>query len=167
MSIHTTFPAAIVFSDGTIRLITTAAKSWAYTNTNIDRWCEINTVPDYVDFEDSVSQALEDDGFVVRRERQPVFHYRSKRRSWPKSTTSNDGNLIDFLQRIPGQCRDDAMCRANAKHRKRHHDTQESAKRTKKPRKRRQTSEVKQRNSCAMRKGQPRSGNTSKKTKDK
>jgi len=37
MSVHTTFPDAIVFPDGTIRLVTDAAKQWAYTNTNCSR----------------------------------------------------------------------------------------------------------------------------------
>ena len=167
MSSYIVIPDAIVFPDGTIRLVTSAAKSWAYSNTDIKNSCTESTVPDYVDYEDSVAPALEDDGFVVKRDHIPVGHYLSKRRRWPKATISNDGNVIDFLQRIPKQCRDDAMRRAYAKNRKRHHDTQESAKRTRKPRKRRQTPEVKQRNSCAMPKGEPRRGNTSKKTKDK
>lgn len=119
MSIHTIFPDAIVFPDGTIRLVTSAAKQWAYTNTNIDRWCDLSTVPDYVDYEDSVAQALEDDGFVVKREHVPVGHYHSKRRRWPKSTTSNDAKVIDFLQRISKRYRQDAMHRAYGRHRAR------------------------------------------------
>jgi len=90
MSIHTTFPDAIVFPDSTIRLVTRAAKQWAYTNTNINRWCDLSTVPDYVDYEDSVAQALEDNGFALKRERQPVGHYRSKRKTPVKENTSND-----------------------------------------------------------------------------
>ena len=81
MSNHTAFPDAIVFPDGTIRLVTGAAKSWAFTNTNLKNSCTLSTVPDYVDFENSVADSIEEAGFVVRRERQPVGHYRSKRRT--------------------------------------------------------------------------------------
>jgi hypothetical protein len=90
MSNYTIFPDAIVLPDGTIRLVTSVAKHWAYTNTSIDRWCELSTVPDNVDFEDSVARAIETDGFVVKHERQTVFHYRSKRRTSLKTKTSND-----------------------------------------------------------------------------
>ncbi len=121
MSNHTTFPDAIVFPDGTIRLITTAAKQWAYTNTNIDRWCELNTVPDYVGFDHSIAQLMEGKGFVVQWERVPVSHYQSKKRKWPKSTTSSDGNVIKFLEKIPESCRQDAMFRAYGRHKARNH----------------------------------------------
>jgi hypothetical protein len=97
MSVHTIFPDAIVFPDGTIRLVTDAAKQWAYTNTNIDRWCELSTVPDYVDFDNSIAQLMEGKGLVVQWKQIPVSHYRSKRRKWPKSTLNND--TIDFLKR--------------------------------------------------------------------
>lgn len=127
MTIHTTFPDAIVFPDGTIRLVTAAAKSWTYTNTNINGSCKANTIPDYVDSDDSIPQIMEDDGFVLMRERVPVSHYRSKRRSWPKYTMSEDTKVIDFLQRIPKQCREDAMCRAYGRHRQRNHRLQEAA----------------------------------------
>ena len=89
MTIHTIFPDAIVFSDGTIRLVTAAAKSWAYTSTTINRWCEINTVPDYVEYDNSIPQLMENKGFVVVRERMPVSHYRSKRRTSLKVKTSS------------------------------------------------------------------------------
>ena len=99
MSVHTTFPDAIVFPDGTIRLVTDAAKQWAYTNTNIDRWCELSTVPDYVDFDNSIAQLMEGKGLVVQWKQIPVSHYRSKRLKWPKSTVNNDDITIDFLKR--------------------------------------------------------------------
>ena len=101
MTIHTTFPDAIVFPDGTIRLVTDAAKQWAYANTVINGWCKVNTVPDYVDFDDSIPPLMEGKGLVVQWKQMPVSHYRSKRRKWPKSTMNNDA--IDFLPAIPHQ----------------------------------------------------------------
>lgn len=144
MSIQRTFPDAIVFPDGTIRLVTSAAKSWAYSNTEIKGKCTVSTVPDYDAFEDSVAQLMEDMGFVLQRERIPVAHYRSKRRRWPKSTMSNDAKVIDFLQRIPKQCREDAMCRAYGRHRARNWRLmQEAAKK-----KRRQTKSTTEHPKC-------------------
>ena len=100
MSNRTAFPDAIVFPDGTIRLVTSAAKQWAFTNTNIDRWCTASTVPDYVEYDDTVSQLMENKGFVVMREKQPVFHYRSKRRTTAKSSNASedeyDGHRAKF-----------------------------------------------------------------------
>ena len=90
MSNYTTIPDAIVFPDGTIRLVTSAAKQWAYSNTEVKNSCSVSTVPDYVDFEDSIPQMMEDDDLVVKRERQPVFHYRSKRGSSKNKRASND-----------------------------------------------------------------------------
>ena len=101
MSTLTNFPDAIVFPDGTIRLITSAAKSWTFTNTQIGSSCTASTVADYILSEDSVAEAMEDAEFVVKRERQPVGHYRSKRRRWPKSRASNKPQVIEFLERIP------------------------------------------------------------------
>ena len=121
MSIQTAFPDAIVFPDGTIRLVTDAAKRWAHASTNIDRWCELSTVPDYVDFDDSIPPLLEGKGLVVQWKQMPVNHYRSKRRKWPKSTVNNDGTAIDFLQRIPKQHRKRAISRAHARQRARNH----------------------------------------------
>ena len=114
MSNHTTFPDAIVFPDGTIRLVTTAARKWAYTNTAINGWCKINTVPDYVDFDGSIPPLMEGKGLVVQWKQMPVSHYRSKRRKWPKSTVTHDA--IDFLQRIPEERRQAAMFRAFGRH---------------------------------------------------
>jgi len=74
MSNHTTFPDAIVFPDGTIRLVTDAAKQWAYTNTAINGWCTISTVPDYVDFDKSIPPLMEGKGLVVQWKRMPVSH---------------------------------------------------------------------------------------------
>ena len=90
MSNHTTFPDVIVFPDGTIRLITGAAKQWAFSNTEVKNSCSVSTVPDYVDFEDSIPQMMEDDELVVKRERQPVFHYRSKRGTSKNKRAAND-----------------------------------------------------------------------------
>jgi hypothetical protein len=117
MSKGQTFPDAIVFPDGTIRLVSVDAKSWAYSNTDIKKRCTISTVPDYNAFEDSVPHLMSDDGLVVKYERQPAFHYRSKRRKWPKSTS--DGNVIKFLEKIPESCRQDAMFRAFGRHKAR------------------------------------------------
>ena len=127
MSTYTTFPDAIVFPDGTIRLVTRAAKSLAFSNTNIGKVYSISTkdaVPDYLGFDDTIPEMFEDEGFTVRWERQPVVHYRSKRTRWPKS---NDATVIDFLQRIPEQTRKDAMFRAYGRHR--NHRMQEAKKR--------------------------------------
>ena len=90
MSILTDFPDTIVFPDGTIRLMSVDAKSWAYSNTDIKRKCTVSTVPDYDAFEDSVPQLMSDDGLVVKYERQPVLHYRSKRNTSLKKSASND-----------------------------------------------------------------------------
>jgi hypothetical protein len=95
MSKGQTFPDAIVFQDGTIRLVSVDAKSWAYSNTNMQERCTISTVPDYDVFEDSVPQSMSDDGLVVKYERQPVFHYRSKRNTSLKKSASNDA-LDDY-----------------------------------------------------------------------
>ena len=89
MSNRTAFPDAVVFSNGTIRLVTSAAKLWAFTNTSIDGWCTVSTVPDYVQFDDSISKLMGNKGFVVMREKQPVFHYRSKRKISPIEKSSN------------------------------------------------------------------------------
>ena len=51
---HSSIQGVLVRTGG-IRLVTDAAKRWAYTNTNIDRWCELSTVPDYVDFDNSIA----------------------------------------------------------------------------------------------------------------
>ena len=108
MSNYTTIPDAIVFPDGTIRLVTRAAKDFAYSSTDIGTIHSLSTasaVPDYLDFESSIPQMLADAGLVVKQERQPVFHYRSKRRRWPKSTTSSDGKVIQLSSyRTSEQC---------------------------------------------------------------
>ena len=121
MSNNVKFPDAIVFPDGTIRLITVAAKYWAYTNTTVDGRCKVSDVPDYVDFDDSIPEMMEDMDLALTWERVPVGHYRSRRRHWPKSATSGGSRVIDFLQRIPKQYREDAMCRAYGRHRQRQH----------------------------------------------
>ena len=95
MSIHTAFPDAIIFPDGTIRLVTDAAKRWAYINTSIDSWCELSTVPDYVGFDHSIPPLMEGKGLVVQCKQMPVSHYRSKRRKWPKSSSVARLVLID------------------------------------------------------------------------
>ena len=102
MSNQTTFPDAIVFPDGTIRLVTAAAKSWTYANTEIKCKCTASTVPDYVLSEDEVAQKMEDKGFVVMRERQPVFHYRSKRRTMPKSSNPSEDEYDGHRARFEG-----------------------------------------------------------------
>ena len=119
MSNYTTFPDVIVFPDGTIRLVTSAAKLWTYTNTKIRSSCTASTVADYILSEDSVAEAMEDAGFVVKRERQPVFHYRIKRRKWPKSTPSGDGKVIDFAPYLAQLHQQKQMCRAYGRHRAR------------------------------------------------
>ena len=78
------FPDAIVFQDGTIRLVSVDAKSWVYGNTTIKNGCTISTVPDYSHFTDRVPQAMSDDGLVVRYERRSVIRYRIKIRALPK-----------------------------------------------------------------------------------
>ena len=99
LSNYTTIPDAIVFPDGTIRLVTSAAKDFAYSSTDIAIIHSLSTangVPDYIDFDSNIPQMLADAGLVIKQERQPVFHYRSKRRRWPKSTTSSDGKVIQL-----------------------------------------------------------------------
>ena len=105
MSTYTTIPDAIVFADGTIRLVTSAARLWTCTYTEIRSSCTASTVPEYIESEDSVADAMEDAGLVIKRERVPVGHYRSKRRRWPKSTTSSDGKIIQLSNyRTSEQC---------------------------------------------------------------
>ena len=134
MSNHTTFPDAIVFPDGTIRLVTRAAKDLAYANTNIGRIFSLSTanaVPDYLVFDPTIPQMFVDEGFKVKWERQPVGHYRGKKRKWPKTTTSKNATVIDFLKCAPDEYRKDAMCRAYGRHRQRNHRMQEAAKKRK------------------------------------
>ena len=105
MSNHTMFPDAIVFPDGTIRLVTRAAKNLVYSNTNIGVVFSLSTaeaVPDYLAFDDTIPQMFEDDGMTVKWERQPVGHYRGKKRAPLKTRTSNssedayDGHRAKF-----------------------------------------------------------------------
>ena len=131
MSNHTTFPDAIVFPDGTIRLITAAAKKWAHTKTEVKDTCSADAVPDYDVFTENIPKMMSDYGLVVRREKQPAFHYRSKRRKWPKSTPTSDDTTIDFLQRIPEEHREAVRHRAHGRQRARNHRAQEAAKRRK------------------------------------
>ena len=122
MSIHTTFPDAIVFPDGTIRLVTRAAKDLAYANTNIRRIFSLSTadaVPDYLMFDNTIPEMFEDEGMNVKWERQPVGHYRSRRRRWPKSTPAGDGEVMDLFLHIPKHHRHDSMFRAYGRHRAR------------------------------------------------
>jgi hypothetical protein len=119
MSVQQSFPDAIVFPDGTIRVVTSAAKLWTYTNTAIRSSCTASTVPNYIESEDSVAEAMEEAGLTVIREEMPVSHYRSKRRRWPQTTTFDDTTVIKFRDRIPEEKRDDAMCRAYGRHRAR------------------------------------------------
>ena len=102
MSNRTAFPDAIIFPDGTIRLVTSVAKHWAYNNTNTDRWCTATTVPDYIQFDEPVSRLMDNKGFVLIRERQPVFHYRSKRRTTAKSACVAEGEHDNHRARFEG-----------------------------------------------------------------
>jgi hypothetical protein len=121
MSTEIKFPDAIVFPNGTIRLISSNAKSWAYSRTDLKRDFRVESVPNYVAFDDAVAESMAEDGLLIRRERQPVGHYRSKRRRWPNKKISNDTTVIDFLQRIPEQAREDAMFRAYGRHKRQAH----------------------------------------------
>jgi len=137
MSNRTAFPDAIVFPDGTIRLVTSAAKQWAFTNTSIDGWCTVSTVPDYVQFDDSISKLMENKGLVVMREKQPVFHYRSKRKTTAKSSNASEDEYDGHRARFEGLTVEEyvnqrrkmrAYSRWQAKN---YHRTQEAAKRRK------------------------------------
>ena len=134
MSVQQSFPDVIVFPDGTIRLVTRAAKDLAYANTNIAKIFSLSTesaVPDYLMFDPSIPQMFVDEGFTVKWERQPVEHYRGRRRRWPKTATSKNATVIDFLKRTPDEYRNDAMCRAYGGHRQRNHRMQEAAEKRK------------------------------------
>ena len=135
MSIQTNFPDVIVFPDGTIRLVTRAAKDLAYANTNIAKVFALssaNAVPDYLMFDETIPEIFEDEGFTVKWERQPVGHYRGKRRLWPKA--SNRPKVIKFLERIPDEYRKSAANRAYARFRQRHHEMQKAAQKCRKSR---------------------------------
>ena len=104
---HTPFPDAIVFPDGTIRLVTSAAKNFAYSNTDIRTIFTIsraNAVPDYLPFDDTIPEMFEDAGLVVKRERQPVSHYRGKRGTSKSKRASNhtDGDYDGHRARFKG-----------------------------------------------------------------
>jgi hypothetical protein len=111
MSKGQTFPDATVFQDGTI-----------------------STVPDYVVFPDETPQMMSDDGLVVKYERQPVFHYRSKRKTLPKATCcensadDHDRHRARFeglsLEAYRKQCR---TMKAYAKFQQRHHRMEQEA----------------------------------------
>ena len=134
---HTKFPDVIVFPDGTIRLVTRAAKELAYSNTNIGVIFSLSTakaVPDYLAFDGTIPQMFEDDGMTVKWERQPVFYYRSKKRVLPKaiscenSTDDYDRHRARFVgmdvEQYRKQCRTN---RAYARFRKHHHKMQQEA----------------------------------------
>lgn len=121
MSTNVKFSDAIVFPNGTIRLISSDAKSWAYSNTDLKRQFTIESVPNYVAFDDAVAEVMADEGLLIRRERQPVGRYRSKRRRWSSEKISKGTNVIEFLQRIPEPYRQAAMHRANGCHKRRAH----------------------------------------------
>ena len=143
MSIITQFPDAIVFPDGTIRLVTIAAKSVAESNTDIRSFFSLGAddpLPDYVFFDCSGPELLEDEGLVVKWEQMPLGHYRSKQRRWPKSAVSGEAKVIDFLQRIPEEHREKAMFRDYGRHPQRQpQETKKRAKPKKKPTKRKQS----------------------------
>ena len=44
---------------------------------------------------------------------------------------SNQGNVIDFLKRVPSKYREDAICRAYGRHRQRLHQMHEAAEKRK------------------------------------
>ena len=85
MSIGQTFPDAIVFPDGIIRLLSVDAKSWAYSNTKLKDYCTVNTVADYVVFDCSVPQMMSDDGLVVRYAKHTVWQYKDRRKAQLKT----------------------------------------------------------------------------------
>jgi len=145
MSSHTRFPDAIVFPDGTIRLVSVDAKSWAYSNTQIKKRCTISTVPDYIIFSDSIPQMMNDNGLVVKHEKQPVFHYRSKRKALPKaipcenSTDDYDRHRARFVGMDVEQYRKQSRTmRAYSAFRARHHRMQQEAAEKRKDRDRQQ-----------------------------
>ena len=127
MSNITAFPDAIVFPDGTIRLITFAAKEAAFAatevrNTQFAR--SAKEVPDYVPFHDDVPPVLERAGLVLVWERVPVGHYRSNLRKWPNRASASDEVVVYFLARVPEEYRQSAASRAYARHRRRKHNKQ-------------------------------------------
>ena len=106
MSNITAFPDAIVFPDGTIRLVTRAAKEVAYAATEVRNTRSASSakaVPDYVSFYDEVPPVLERAGLVLVWERVPVGHYQSKKRKWPKRASSVDEVIVYFLKRVPDE----------------------------------------------------------------
>ena len=129
MSSQTAFPDAIVFPDGTIRLVTRAAKDFAYANTNIGTVFSLSTaraVPDYLAFDDTIPQMFEDESMTVKRERQPVGHYCGKRRTSLKAKSSNASEVEydNHRARFEGLTLDEyrrqrQMCRAYGRHRAR------------------------------------------------
>ena len=100
MSVQQSFPDVIVFPDDTIRLVTRAAKDFAYANTDIAKIFSLSTaasVPDYLLFDPTIPEMFEDGGMSVKWERMPVAHYQGKRRRWPKSKVSNRPKVIEHM----------------------------------------------------------------------
>lgn len=135
MCSKTRFPDAIVFPDGTIRFVTQAAKRVTYLSSNLKELIPLRSardVPDYYSFDDSWPVTLKGRGLEVRQQRQPVGHYRSKRRRWPKARASGNVAVIDFLARVPEAYRNDAMRRRSGRKRKQSHRKETTVRRPRK-----------------------------------
>ncbi len=73
MSQHQTFPDVIAYNDGHIRLVTQAARSWIYSNTDLKKQFSQDKVPRWIDAVDpTIVGDMEDDGLVVTRGRWPT-----------------------------------------------------------------------------------------------
>jgi hypothetical protein len=103
------------------------------------------TFPDAIVFPDSIPQMMNDDGLVVKYERQPVCHYRSKRKTLPKATCcenfadDHDRHRARFeglsLEDFRKKCR---TMKAYAKFQQRHHRMKQEAADKRKGRERQQ-----------------------------
>ena len=76
MCSKTRFPDAIVFPDGTIRLVTRAARELTYSSSTIKELLPIRTareVPDYFSFDDSWPVTLKARGLEVRQRKKSAM----------------------------------------------------------------------------------------------
>jgi hypothetical protein len=85
-------------------------------------------------FDDTIPQMFEDEGFTVKWERQPVGHYRGKRRTSLKAKSSNASEVEydNHRARFEGLTleeyrRQRQMCRAYGRYRARNHRLMQEA----------------------------------------
>jgi len=64
-------PDAILLSDGSTRLVSDDARSWAWASTTVSRWADRDAMPDVVWLSDEAEALMSLDGLEVHSRRQP------------------------------------------------------------------------------------------------